>query len=335
MTKFALFVFLLLTVVVVLAVHLAGGIFWLVGKLAKCKLSYSSVGWTALGLAAMMWLLIAYGFFIGRFRFSVNEVSYSHPGIPASFDGYKVVHISDSHLSTFEGNMECLHRIVDSINAQRPDLICFTGDFVSLKLEEAFPFAEELRRLSAKDGVVSVLGNHDFYLYSNTVNDEDLRVAEVARLVDFQRSLGWRVLRNENMFIRRGEDRIAVLGVDNQSCTNQGFRTIASGNLVKAMEGSEGCFRFLLSHDPTHWTGEVLPLTDIPLQLSGHTHSAQIRLFGWTPASWKFDETAGFYTRRDGSGLRSLYINVGFGSTLPIRIGCDGEITVMTFRRAD
>ena len=119
----------------------------------------------------------------------------------------------------------------------------------------------------------------------------------------------------------------AIKQVDNANFSNQGFHTIHKGDLNKAMEGTEG-FRVLLSHDPSHWSAEVIPNTDIPLTLSGHTHSAQIRIFGWTPAKWSFKEVAGRYDR-DG---QTLYINVGLGCTAPIRLGVNPEVTVITLR---
>ncbi|MBR5585962.1 MAG: metallophosphoesterase, partial [Alistipes sp.] len=89
--------------------------------------------------------------------------------------------------------------------------------------------------------------------------------------------------------------------------------------------GTDG-FRILLSHDPSHWKAEVVPDTDIPLTLSGHTHNAQIRIFGWTPATFSFKEVAGRYD----CGEQTLYINVGLGCTAPFRIGVNPEVTVIT-----
>lgn len=333
MVGFMLVSVVLIALVVALLTHVIWLVGWAIGKIVHFSLAYAPFGWAALILVLLSWSVMAYGFWIGRVQFSVRNIDYAHPSMPESFEGYKVVHISDLHLSTFNDKPEIVRSIVDSVNAQSPDLICFTGDLISLGVDEALPFADDLRRLKAKDGVVSVLGNHDFVIYSRKYKTPEERMAEVRRLVHFQESdLGWKLLRNEHIFLQRGDERIAVVGVDNHSCKKQGYQTVSLGDLPKAMDGTEG-FRFLLSHDPTHWDAEVLPQTDIPLQLSGHTHSAQIRLFGWSPASWVFDETAGLYTKKDESGVRSLYINVGLGSTLPIRIGCDGEITVLTFHR--
>jgi predicted MPP superfamily phosphohydrolase len=120
---------------------------------------------------------------------------------------------------------------------------------------------------------------------------------------------------------------MTIPGVDNKSCTNQGFRSTNTGDLDAAMQGTDG-FRILLSHDPTHWATEVVPQTDIPLTLSGHTHAAQIKLFGYIPASWTFKHTHGMYVQ-DG---QTLYINIGLGCTAPFRLGASPEITVITLR---
>ena len=172
-----------------------------------------------------------------------------------------------------------------------------------------------------------MLGHHDFMIYG--FNKELDREAAVEELAKYQEeSLGWNLLRNESTIIAsENGSRITFLGVDNANFSNQGFHTIHKGDLNKAMEGTEG-FRVLLSHDPSHWSGEVIPDTDIQLTLSGHTHSAQIRIFGWTPAKWSFREIAGRYDK-DG---QTLYINVGLGCTVPIRLGVNPEVTVITLK---
>ena len=138
----------------------------------------------------------------------------------------------------------------------------------------------------------------------------------------------WRLLRNENTVVERVGERLTLVGVDNTVGEGQGFSTIDRGDLPKAMAGTDG-FRILLTHDPSHWHSEVLPDTDIPLTLSGHTHSAQVRLFGWTPASWMFKEAWGRYDE-DG---QTLIVNAGLGCTLPVRVNCPAEITIVTLRK--
>ncbi len=308
--------------------QLAYGLCWLIARCFRISIPYAPFAWTSLALILLVWVVLAYGFFIGRWRFRTTEWTYEHPDIPAAFDGMRIVHISDLHLSTFEDNPRQLERLVERINATHPDLICFTGDIVSLSLDEATPHIPTLRHLQAKDGICSVLGNHDFFIYSRQYPTAAEKEAAVQQLAEIQRQqLGWHLLRNQSYAISRGTDTLSVIGVDNSNCANQGFHTIHCGDLSKAMAGTAG-FRILLSHDPSHWTGEVLPATDIPLTLSGHTHAAQIRLLGWTPASWTFRETDGRYDH-DG---QTLYINIGLGCTAPIRLGANPEITVITLK---
>lgn len=313
----------------VVSVHLVWFFVWGLGKCFHSNLSYGPWKWTTIALVLVSWVVLAYGYFYGRFKLDVNHLVYSHDEVPASFEGYRIVHISDFHLSTFQDSPKQLKRFVDSINAQEPDLICFTGDLVSLGISEAEPCTEILQALKAKDGIASVLGNHDFFIYNRDLKSWGERNILVEQLASYQRDvLGWRLLRNENFAITRGEDTLSVMGVDNQSCKDQGFKTVAFGVLSKAMNETKG-FRLLLSHDPSHWRAEVVGKEDIPLTLSGHTHDAQIKILGWSPSSLMFKEHAGLYA----IGNQSLYVNVGLGCTFPLRIGANAEITVIELKR--
>lgn len=325
-----LFSILLLLCLLLAAIpHVLWGIGWCVGKCFRYSLPYAPFGWTTVALVALALVVMSYGVWIGRWKLQVTHLDYQNEQIPAAFDGFRIVHISDLHLSTFEDNPQQLNRFVETINAQQPDLICFTGDMVSLTLDEATPYVDVLRRLKATYGVSSVLGNHDFFLYSRAYPSEAEKEAAVDSLARLQReTLGWHLLRNESYRIEKDGACITILGVDNSNCANQGFRTIHRGDLKKAMADTDG-FRILLSHDPSHWTAEVLPDTDIPLTLCGHTHAAQIRLFGWTPAKMSFVETDGLYERNG----QSLYINIGLGCTAPLRLGANPEVTVITLRK--
>lgn len=317
-----------MTIVFALLPHIVWLMAWIVGKVFRITVNYAPYGWTAVGLVALVWGVLAYGFFVGRWKVRTTEWTYENAAIPASFDGMRIVHISDIHLSTYEDNPHQLDRIVEMINATRPDLICFTGDLVSLQLEELTPYVSSLRQLKARYGVCSVLGNHDFFLYSRQYPTDSEKEAAVDSLAQIERTmLGWHLLRNEAYTITQGTDTLTILGVDNTNCGNQGFQTVCRGDLAQALQATSG-FRILLSHDPTHWTAEVIPNTDIPLTLSGHTHAAQIRLSGWTPASWMFNETYGRYDCDN----QTLYVNIGLGCTAPVRLGANPEITVMTLK---
>lgn len=310
--------------------HILWLILFILSKIFSFHISYGPFGWTALGLVVICWLIIAYGYFIGRWKLTTNVIDYQNENIPAAFDGYKIVHISDLHLSTFDDNPQKLTQIVDQINHLKPDLVCFTGDLVTTGVDEAQPYTLPLQNIKASDGVVSVLGNHDFLIYARQFKNKSERENALLALCDYeQNTLGWYLLRNENRVIRHGSDQITIIGVDNINNSKQGFHTINRGNLAKAMEGTDG-FRILLSHDPSHWSAEVVPQTDIHLTLSGHTHAAQVRLFGWSPVQWMFKQVYGLH-QQDG---QTIYINIGLGCTiLPFRIGANPEITLIKLKR--
>lgn len=329
MTKLTLFFTIFISLFLAMLPHAIWFICWLIGKCFHYSLPYAPFGWTAVALVLCVWMLMGYGYWVGRWQTETNRVTVTSSTLPSTFDGYSIVHISDFHLSTFDGHPEHVQRLVDTINALQPDLICFTGDLVSIATEEARPYTDILKQLQAKDGVVSILGNHDFLIYNRSFADAAQQKEEVERLAAYQRDeLHWTLLRNEHKVIRRGTDSLTVLGVDNIHGNGQGFSTIDYGNLSKAMTGTGG-YRILLTHDPSHWEAEVLHHTDIPLALSGHTHSAQIRLFGWNPASWMFRQSWGKYTV-DG---QTIYVNAGLGCTLPVRLNCPSEITLITLQK--
>ena len=183
-----------------------------------------------------------------------------------------------------------------------------------------------LRRLKAKEGVVSIMGNHDFFIYSPEYRDNGERSAAADRLTRLEEdSLGWRVVRNSHIMLRRGGDSITIAGVDNTN-GGEGFATIQKGDLKRATEGLKGVFTVMMTHDPSHWRAEVLPCSEAQLTLSGHTHAAQFRIFGWSLANLFFSECDGRYDE----GERTLYVNAGIGCTAPFRIDCPSEITVIT-----
>lgn len=317
---------ILFGIILALIPHLVWIVSFVIGRIAHFRVPYGPFGWTALGLVGVLWSMLAYGFFVGLWQIEVKTVKYESRDVPNAFGGYRIVHISDLHVDTYNNNPDALARVVDSVNAQHPDLILFTGDMVTGSMQSVFLHEETLKKLQAKDGVMSVLGNHDFFIYDRNLPSRNEKLAAADALAKFEsEKLGWQVLRNAHVVLHRGEDSLCVAGVDNIN-GGKGFATIQMGDLKKALNGTEGVpFRILLSHDPSHWRAEVLPKTSVQITLSGHTHAAQLRFFGWTPASLVFDENDGRY---DEQG-RMLYVNAGIGCTAPVRIGCPSEITVI------
>ena len=330
--KYLLLGIIIIGVLLALVPHVIYIMVRLVGLMAHFRIGYRPFGVAALILVAV-WLVIAiYGNGYGRFRHEVKQVQLSFESLPASFDGLRIVHISDLHLDGWVGHEKELQKRIDEINALQPDIICFTGDLVSLSLNELKPFIPILKQLrtnsSNKRGAVySVLGNHDYLPYTRI--GLRAREAAVKELIRMEREeLGWKVLLNESDIIRRGNDSIAILGCENQSVG--AHPVIQRGDLRKALKSvSDERFSLLLTHDPSQWRKEVVPETDIPLTLSGHTHAMQLRILGFTPSKWIYPECDGLYTE----GNQHLYVNIGLGGTLPWRIGATPEITLITLKR--
>ena len=280
---------------------------------------------TGLTLATLCIIVILYGSFVGRTRFEVKEVTYTSPRLPQSFDGYRIVQLSDLHIGSFVGNAPAIKKLVDMVNAQHPDLIVFTGDLVNHRAVELNEFQEILAGLKAKDGVYSILGNHDYGPYFHWKDKQD-QTDNLIELEKRQKDMGWKLLNNSHDFLIEGNDSIALIGVE-----NEGEPPFSQhGDLPKAKAGTDGMFQILLSHNPTHWRREVLPKSEVDLMLAGHTHAMQLQFGHYSPACYIYPEWGGMYLE----GSRGLYVNVGIGYVgLPFRFGAWPEITVLTLRR--
>lgn len=271
-------------------------------------------------------LLFAYGITIERNWYQVKEVALHSATLPQNFEGYRMVHISDLHLRSFQGREKSLQRLVDKINSLDADMICFTGDLVTMSPDEIDGFETMLATLSARDGIYSVMGNHDYMMYAGHKESTRDTAALIRELQEAQLGMGWHLLLDENAIIRRGADSIAVVGVQNIS-TSKHFPS--KGNLAKALSGTENCYKILLSHDPTHWEKEVTDM-NIALTLSGHTHATQFSIFGWCPAKYVYRQYRGLYEHNG----QQLYVNSGIGETIfPARIGVRPEVTLITLSR--
>lgn len=282
-----------------------------------------------LAVASVPFFGVLYGITRGRGRFHVRQVDIPAKGLPAAFDGLRIVQISDMHLGSFAKDSDIVQHGVDLVNEQRPDLILFTGDLVNDFAEEAKAWVPTLQKLEARIGKFSILGNHD---YSDYV-EWDSAQAKRANLDELKRhhaDAGFRLLMDEHVRVTAGTDHFALVGVQ-----NWGVRFQKYGDLHKALSGTEGSpYRLLMSHDPTHWDAEVRG-KGVGLMLAGHTHGAQfgIHINGrtYSPAQWFYKQWAGHYTE----GHEHLYVNRGFGFIgFPGRVGMPPEITVLTLRSA-
>ena len=289
------------------------------------------VSMIGLGIAALPFGAILYGAFKGKYDYQVREYELSFKDLPDAFDGYKITQISDVHVGSFDDREE-VEYAVDLVNKQNSDIILFTGDLVNNVTAEMYGWESLFGSLTAKDGVFSTLGNHDYGDYAEWETPA-AKEANLRELQDIQAKMGWRLLMDENVSIDRGADSLKVVGVQNWG----GGRFPKYGDLEKASRGLQPTdFKVLLSHDPTHWDAQVKESdTNFHLTLSGHTHGMQmgIEIPGFiklSPAWFVYKKWAGFYKQYG----RFLYVNRGFGFLgYSGRAGIWPEITVITLKK--
>ena len=279
------------------------------------------------GIASIpiVWLMFGWGSSLGFNKFEVNRIEYASSAIPKAFDGYKIVLFSDAHVGSYQKhNSDVLKRAIDSINAQKPDMIVFTGDLQNIQPSELYPHREVLGSLQAKDGVYSVLGNHDYASYLGC--DEAVKAANDKEIISLQRQMGWTVLLNEHRIIKRDTSSFILAGMENDG---DGKHFPQKGDIAKTLEGvADGPFILMLEHDPSAWRRKIIPDGRAQLTLSGHTHAMQFNILGWCPMSLSGKEFWGWYEE----GSQKLFVTAGLGGLIPFRLGATGEIVVLTLR---
>ena len=291
---------------------------WLLPRRWRCKIGV--VG------AAVIILLTAYGWTFGSQQLTVRPVTIVCSDLPQAFDGYRIVQFSDAHVGTMTGwRKAMLQRAVDIIMNQRADMIVFTGDLQNIEPHELPEHLAQLSRLKAPDGVYSFLGNHDYAVYQKA--DSATKAANCRLTCEYERRAGWQLLLNEHRTIRRGSDSLIVAGMENWGVSK---RMPHRGDVGKTLAGLQrSAFVVMLEHDPSAWRARILPESWVQLTLSGHTHGGQLRLFGWSPVSFTYDEWGGLYHE----GRRHLFVSTGLGGLIPFRLGISGEIVVITLKK--
>ncbi|MCK4664047.1 MAG: metallophosphoesterase [Bacteroidales bacterium] len=275
--------------------------------------------------ATIPFVLIFYGMTIGKYNFHVKKETLFFPNLPKSFNGLKIVHISDIHIGTFH-NKKQVKKAIDMINEQNADIIFFTGDMVNNYAEEIIGWENILGAMKAKIGKYSILGNHDYGDYVNWNNEKE-KEENKEKLISKHKEIGFYVLLDQSKKVYINGEYIEIIGVENWGIHH--FHQY--GDLKAAMQNVDSSsFKILLSHDPSHWDEEVISKTDIELTLSGHTHGLQIGIdswgIKWSPVKWLYPRWSGLYKENE----QYLYINQGFGHIgYPGRIGISPEITVI------
>lgn len=298
----------------------------LAGRLARrmLKLRRNWGNYVGLVLVLAELYILFHGTMVGTDRLNVRQVTIEFDDLPKAFDGYRIAQFTDVHLGSMKD--ELMLRAVTAIDDMRPDLIVFTGDIQNMGPDELPRFAQTLKRLKARDGVMSVLGNHDYSRYVNVSPEEALRNERMTR--DFETSVGWQLLLNDNRIVRRGSDSIVIAGGENDGCPP----FPAKADLKKAMRGIHAkSFVVMLQHDPSAWRRHILPLTNAQLTLSGHTHGGQISLFGLRPTELVGKEDDGLYVE----GKRKLFVSTGLGGFVPFRFYMNPEVVEITLKKTN
>jgi len=280
----------------------------------------------AFGLAAIPFAGMIYGAVKGKYDFTVHKVKLRFRDLPEAFDGFTITQLSDIHSGSFDDPI-AVRRGIELANSQESDLLVFTGDLVNNKADEMDDWMDHFSALKAPFGKYSILGNHDYGDYLPWPS-EAAKEANLDRLKQIQKELGFRLLLNEHVRIEKDGQSIALIGVENWG--KKGF--VKHGDLPKASEGiSQGDFTILLSHDPSHWEAVTLQHEHhVHITLSGHTHGMQFGIeipgFKWSPSKYIYPQWAGLYKKDE----KFLYVNRGFGFLgFPGRVGILPEITVI------
>lgn len=319
-----------------LSVYLSKYVFCIISFIGLIPRLWRGKRWKAMNIigsvaAVAVFLTMWWGALINRTRYQIKEVEIEFADLPDAFDGYRVLQFSDFHVGTYGSDTTFVSEIVDVINNQRADLVLFTGDIVNRRTDELLPQVKPLSRLKAADGVYSILGNHDYGDYKKWPSAE-MKSENMNMMYSLQRDMGWNLMNNRSEYIRRGNDSIALIGVENWG--DPPFTVY--GDLDKAYPmHSDSTFKILMTHNPAHWSEKIADndTVNIALSLSGHTHAMQCQIGSWSPAEWRYDNWGGLYY--DLSSRHKLYVNIGLGTVaLPARIGATPEITVLTLRKA-
>lgn len=298
------------------------------------------------GIGGLTFTGLSYGVIKGAHDYKVHRVNVPLANLPASFKGLKIGHLSDIHSGSF-WDKEAVKKGVAKLMSEKPDIIFFTGDLVnSLSDEMNEDYIAIFGSLKAPMGVFSILGNHDYGDYhqwpdrtsfgvgNNMQSDKShmspMQIENLEKLKRIHAAMGWELLLNENRILTKGEESIALIGVENYGARGRFARY---GKLDVAYAGTEDMpVKILLSHDPSHWDSEVrTKYKDIDLTLSGHTHGAQFGIetagFKWSPIKYMYKQWAGIYKEQN----QFLYVNRGFGYLgYPGRLGIRPEVGILT-----
>ena len=230
--------------------------------------------------------------------------------LPAAFEGFKIVHLTDIHHSIFTP-LEEVERVVHLTNRLEPDVVALTGDYVTFSHAYIQPAARALGQLRARRGVFAVLGNHDFQ-----VDPDEITHALRAHHI--------RVLRNAHHPIRADNKALWLVGIDDLWWNSDDLPAA-----LRAVPSREP--KILLCHNPLGvWEASS---HEIDLVLSGHTHGGQVRLPGFA-SLYRSKMGERFVEGWNQLHKTQIYVSRGIGKVVvPLRVACPAEIAVLRLRR--
>lgn len=293
--------------------------------------------WIGLGIASIPFVAVLDGIFRGKYRYRVIKKTIEFADLPEEFDGFTITQLSDIHSGSFD-DVEKVDYGVKMANAQKSDVLVFTGDMVNNVYTEFEPYKDTFAQLTAQHGMFAVLGNHDYGDYGNLTREE--KKQSIERLQEMQREIGFKPLNNAMQTIERNGKRLNIIGVENWGHSHYFPK---KGDLKKATANvKDKDFNVLLSHDPSHFDHDLTDHDNVidfskkmHLTLSGHTHGMQFGIeipgfIKWSPVKYRYPKWAGLYEMNG----RKLYVNRGFGYlAFPGRVGMWPEITVLELKR--
>jgi predicted MPP superfamily phosphohydrolase len=284
------------------------------------------VSQVALGVAAIPFIGTAWGMIKGKYDYRVHKVKIAFKDLPDAFHGFKITQLSDIHSGSLD-DVAAVRRGIDLANAQKSDILVFTGDLVNNVATEMDPWIAHFSQLDAPHGKFSILGNHDYGDYVQWPSEE-AKAKNLQDLKEVHGKIGFRLLLNESLHLEKDGEKIALIGVENWG--KRGF--VKHGDLDKAITPIEdSTFKILLSHDPSHWEAVTVPHEKkVHLTLAGHTHGMQFGIeipgIKWSPVKYIYPQWAGLYPKEE----QYIYVNRGFGFLgFPGRVGILPEITVI------
>jgi len=291
-------------------------LYWLVTRRIAARRGANPPSGTARRLItlALAFGLGGWGFIQATRLPEVHRVDLAVKNLPAALEGFKLVQLSDLHISKLF-QQDWARGVVERTNALQADLIVVTGDFIDGSVQARREDVAPLAQLKARHGVIGIPGNHEYYFDYG---------AWKTRL----EALGVRMLTNQHAVVQHGDAQLTVAGIADAVAARFGYE---GPDLPKALEGAPADAPIvLLAHRPAGAASHAQ--AGVALQLSGHTHGGMV--LGMEPVFGPPNE--GYLTRGYRVGDMQLYVSNGTGLWMgfPIRLGIPSEITELVLTRA-